>query len=383
MTRFRITLLLCAALTASASASPWMARAATTPHHPLGQTAGARILYAGSDGNVYMMDTDGGNRVQLTSGAANNTSYRYARSHDGKYILLLRLPSLGFVELKGAYLLDRDGHQLSSLQLVGASSLDDFFPSWAADADVIAYAGKAIGQYSASNNTVPTAVNVVGVDGSTTTRVWSYDAGVGCGGGGSTEDAASVQFRAEQDGYVTHSLQWSRGHYAIYTMSCTGGALVYKDLRTNKTTPLYKSNIIQVIPAPTTAMLAFVTGDVYSSYGVGNTIVVQGSNGSALLRANGELPVWSPDSRYLYFERCKAGPTCAIFGTNVARQDTTQLTTWQSGAAFGPLHITADGRTLIFSRIDAIDNQHARMSIQRLGGGRLTTIARDASRPAL
>lgn len=134
----------------------------------------------------------------------------------------------------------------------------------------------------------------------------------------------------------------------------------------------FPQDVYDVLASPSGSIIAQVSDNKVVLYRDKPFLTVQGMS-----------PVWSPDSRFLYVERCQANNRCAIFKVEVAQGHATQLVPWQNVYSFGPLHVTSDGQALIFSRIDVTGPQQAQVSIQRLDAGGLTTLATNASRPTL
>lgn len=330
--------------------------------------AAVRVAFTGKDGNVYMMDANGNTRTQLTTLASNGSGVSYpwyAWSPDHKYLLLVRRQANGGSNM---LLLNRNGQLLSTLATEISLDYPAFYPNWAIDDDVILYV--AAKRVSASNSCdVTLFVNRVNVQG-IKTPLWKYPAG-GCfsGGGPVSNVQASDLANNELPGYAEFILHWSvKRQYAVYFGD---SSLQVTNWQTGATAH-FPQHVYDVLASPSGSFIAQVSDNKVVLYRDKPFLTVQGMS-----------PVWSPDSRFLYVERCQTNGRCAIFEVEVAQGRATQLVSWQNVYSFGSLHVTSDGQALIFSRIDVTGPQQAQVSIQRLDGGGLTTLATNASRPSL
>lgn len=314
------------------------------------------------------MDANGNNRSQLTTLASNGSGISYpwyAWSPDHKYILLVRSHTNASSDL---LLFNQNGNLLSTLATGIPLGYPAFYPTWAIDDDVIAYV--AAKQVSATNSCDVTLfvsrVNVQGIK----TPLWKYP-GQGCYSGGfaTPNVQASDLANAEQPGFAEFFVHWSvKRQYAVYFGK---SGLQVTNWQTGASAH-FPQDVYDVLASPSGSIIAQVSDNKVVLYRDKPFLTVQGMS-----------PVWSPDSRVLYVERCQANNRCAIFKVEVAQGYATQLVPWQNVYSFGPLHVTSDGQALIFSRIDVTGPQQAQVSIQRLDAGGLTTLATNASRPTL
>jgi hypothetical protein len=368
------------------------------------------------DYNVFLMPTDGGtvHTVTTRGSMAQGIQYPwYQWSHDGKYLLLER----GHLNSgkNDLLLMSADGTLLRTLQT--GISIADFPPTWADDADQIAYIAS---QGNAGNN-IRYTIDALDVTTGKTRLLFTYSNLGACGGG--TTDPAQQLFWAETGlGGVEPRMQWSVGaHTAIYSWEC-GNGLRLVDLQSGHVTQYDTRKVAwaEGTRSATGQIAAIRTSTVpgQKSYPT-DVVIATPSSTSGKIVAQGELPTWSPDGKYLYFEQRTPGKTLLLYkATDVlitstaytsaiwrADADGTHLTRLfsQDAYAFGPLRITSDGTALIFTRIDNATALAAYMrgvtnltpqleqrygpftAIERLdlGTGQATTIAARANRPAV
>jgi dipeptidyl aminopeptidase/acylaminoacyl peptidase len=293
----------------------------------------------------------------------------------------------------------------------------DFYPAWALDGDQIAYV--AAERWPRGASAPYNWVDAVDITGKKR-ALWSYRSrGEGCGGG-SSDPADPVYWQETGFGGIPPSLQWSMArHLAVYSPSCAGG-LYLTDIRTNSTRalggPHQTWNEAAISRTGILAAIASACAPVRCAH----SLILVSLTSGAIIRtlAGGELPLWSPDGKILYFVKRVPGKVLRMHdaaGNAVALQtEASQI--WRANGngsqplrllsedayGFGPLNLTPDGRAIIFSRVDndwgiwqhrlagtrfnqAIISQFGpRVRIERFDSGRLpVTIAADAGRPAV
>jgi WD40-like Beta Propeller Repeat len=369
--------------------------------------------------NVFLMNTDGTNIVTVTG---RGTGYQgiyypwYQWSFDGKYLLLVRSEPLPKSQRRQhLLLLDPTGHVLRDLATLPESA--DFFPSWALDANQIVYVASENWPKSASAplNTV----NIADVSGNTHVA-WRYRSiGEGCGGG-SPDPADAVYWQETGFGGTPASMQWSTSrHEAIYSASCAGG-LYLTDTRTRSTRALGQQgsrwNEAAISHAGKLAAVAETCPNGICSRSM---VVVNLTSGAVVRNIPGaQLPRWSADGQTLYFVKRVPGRTLRLHdesgNTYGFQTETSEI--WRANAdgshqlrllsedayGFGPLSLTPDGHSIVFSRIDndwgifqhrlagnrftaAIVTKYGpKAAVQRFDSGHLPVfIANDAGSPAV
>ena len=277
------------------------------------------------------------------------------------------------------------------LRDVGSLANDfDFYPHWAIDGDHIAYVAR---QTLRKKQTLPYyTVYGVGIKDKPRT-LWTYRTlGLGCGGG--TADPAQYTFWNETGfGDTTSTVQWSmKRHVAIYTAGC-GGGMELTNTHTRVTRLLGSTSHPWNEGALTVGGRLAATIRSCTPSSCSTRVVVAGlsSLDHPRIVAQGELPAWSPDGKTLYFTRRVPTTTRlpmrdqsgnkVTLGTNVA-------SLWRASAdgthpkrlisehayGFGPISVTPDGASLIFSRVGNDWN----LWKHRLSGGLYTaaTLAR-------
>jgi hypothetical protein len=334
--------------------------------------------------NVSLVNGFGGAKRIVTSRGSGYTGVWYSKyswSADGKYLLLVRnTVTQGHGTRVDLLLLDPTGVVLRTLASLPEST--DFDPAWANDTDQIAYVAW---QKQHANNRPYNAVNAVDVTGHKR-FLWGYfSTGEGCGGG--TADPAAYTYWGETGfGGVPQSLQWSVSrHIAIYSASCAGG-LQLADLRTGNSHALGQSARLPWNEAALSHAGILAATVTRCARQCTTSITLVNTASGALIRniGPGELPSWSPDNRTLYFTRRAPGRTLHMIdgsGNRVGFQ-TFVSSIWRANAdgthvlrllsenafAFGPLNVTPDGRSLIYSRVDNDLNLYN----HRLPGDRFT-----------
>jgi hypothetical protein len=403
----------CAAFLALALVCGGLPRHATaSPPGAAAPTVGLRVVYTQHD-NVFLLDTASGRTRPLTTqGGHGDVVYpRYDWSPDGRYLLLVRghrsTPATDLL------LLDPTGTVLRTLASPTTTAV--FQPSWAADADLVAYVA----------TTTPAAPALGGVidhlwsidPRGRRAPLWSFFEAVGCGGG-TSDPSEQLLWRETGFGSVAMTFNWrTTQHLAVYTPTLCVGSVDVTDTRTGRTGPLgqHPSAWHEGVLAPNESVVAAMI-----SAGQARTVVSALPTPGALGRAAapGELPAWSRDGRTLYFVRRTPGPVLHMRDSLGNETDSQTYTTavWQGRAdgsglrqiasfdAFGtgPLHLAPDGHSLVFARVDnswalwrhrlagnvvtpaLLARYGPRVAVVRLGiGGTLRTLVADAGQPAV
>jgi Tol biopolymer transport system component len=369
---------------AAAVALPWSAHAAGTVNRAGLDPLQVRLAITENFNVSFVNGFGGAKRVVTSKGTGYNGVWypHYAWSFDGKYLLLIRnSPTSNHGTRSDLLLLDSTGAVLRTLAQPVASA--DFQPGWATDADQIAYVAW---QKFLKNGAKPyNAVDVVDVQGNKRS-LWGYrSTGEGCGGG--TSDPAAQKYSAETGfGGVPQSLVWSTSrHLAIYSASCAGG-LAMIDLRTRQTHLLGQaSHPWNEAALSRNGILAATVGACAPTRCSTKITLVNTKSGAIVGNAGaGELPAWSLDGRTLYFTEQTPGKVLQLkdqLGNKV--QLVTNITSiWRANAngthllrlvsadayGFGPLSLTPDGTSLIYSSVDNDWNLYN----HRLAGNRYT-----------
>lgn len=375
-------------------------------------TAGLRVVYTQHD-NVFLLDTASGRTRRLTmQGGHGDIVYpRYDWSPDGRYLLLVRGHQTTVTS--DLLLLDRGGTVLRTL--ASALPAAGFQPSWAADVDRVAYV-------AATTPAPPQQGGVIDHLWSVDPRgrrapLWTFFEAVGCGGG-TPDPAEQLLWRETGFGSVAMTFTWRTAqHRAVFTPALCLGSVDVTDTRTGRTGPLGQQPPAwhEGVLAPNGATVAAMINPSQE-----RTIVLAAPRPGSLGRvvAPGELPAWSRDGRTLYFVRRTPGPLLSLrdsLGNAIASQTYTTAI-WQARAdgsgprriaafdAFGtgPLHVTPDGRSLVFARVDnswalwrhrlagdvvtpALQARYGpRVAVVRLSlDGTLRTLVADAGQPAV
>jgi len=393
--RIAVVLLACGMLVAPARAQ------AVVP--PRSVVTGA-IAYS-QNFNVYQMNALGGNRHTLTS---RGSGYRgiyysaYSYSPDGKYLLLVRSD-------RGAgslLLLNPNGSVLRTLARVPVYT--DFAPTWALDSDRIVYIASEPQQRRPSRVSVD-SVDLLG----RTSFLWSYSSTGLCED--YTFDPAELLYDQQTagDGH-SPTVQWRVAtHLAVYTGSCGGGTVYVANTRSHVSRLLNLRWTEASLSPPGRLAVTQV------SRGGSHVLLTYAYPGAPVRSvAPGELPLWSRDGKFLYFVNRTPGMVLSL--RNPARQAVTSRTYTSAifrangdgghllrlvsddAYGFGPLSLTPDNRSLVFSRVDNLwrlwnhrlpngsytDAQlrqyGPRVSIQRfISGQTALTLALNAGRPAV
>lgn len=355
--------------------------------------------------NVYQMNALGGNRHALT---ARGTGYRgiyypaYSYSPDGKYLLLVRSDH-GAGSL---LLLNPNGSVLRTLARVPVYT--DFAPAWALDSDRIVYIASEPARYRPARVAVD-SVDLLGRKA----YLWSYSSAGLCDG--AIFDPAETLYDDQTGGagYMP-TVQWRVAtHLAVYTGSCGGETVYVANTRSHVSRLLNTSWTEAALSASGRLAVTQVSRS-------GTRVLLTYAYPGAPVRgvASGELPLWSRDGKFLYFVNRTPGMVLSL--RNPARQAVTSRTYTSAilrangdgghllrlvsddAYGFGPLSLTPDNRSLVFSRVDNLwrlwnhrlpngsytDAQLRRygphVSIQRfISGQTALTLALDAGRPAV
>lgn len=354
--------------------------------------------------NVYQMNALGGNRHAIT---ARGTGYRgiyysaFSYSPDGKYLLLVRSDH-GTGSL---LLLNPNGSVLRTLARVPVDT--DFAPTWALDSDRIVY----IASEPQQRRPARVAVDSVDLFGRKS-YLWSYSSAGLCED--YTFDPAETLYD-QQTGGAGHSptVQWRVAtHLAVYTGSC-GGASVYVANTRSHVSRLLNTSWAEAALSPSGRLAV-----TQVSRGGSHLLTYAYPGAPVRSVALGESPLWSRDGKFLYFVNRTPGMILSL--RNPARQAVTSRTYTSAifrangngghllrlvsddAYGFGPLSLTPDNRSLVFSRVDNLwrlwnhrlpngsytDAQLRQygphVSIQRfISGQTALTLALDAGRPAV
>ena len=383
------------------------------PSRGVAPPAGLRVVYTQRD-NIFLLDTASGRtRALTTRGGHGDLVYPwYAWSPDGRYLLLVRghrqTPATDLL------LLDANGTLLRTLASPATAAV--FRPSWASDADRVAY----VAATTPAATGLGTIDHLQGADSrGQQAPLWSFFEATGCGGG-TPDPSAQLEWGETGFGGLALTFSWlTARHLAVYTPSLCGGSVAVTDTRTGRTGLLgqHPAAWHEGVLAPKGAAIAAMI-----SAGQERTVVLAAPQPGALGRAvaPGELPAWSRDGRVLFFVRRTPGPVLRMrdgFGS-VADSQTYTTAIWQCQAdgsrprriaafdAFGtgPLQLAPDGRSLVFARVDnswalwrhrlasgvitsALQARYGpRVSVVRLsldGTGTVRTLVADAHQPAV
>lgn len=355
--------------------------------------------------NVYLIDSNGANkRTVTTRGGTGGVSYPwYQWSPDFRYLLLVR--SVGN---KWDLLLMNSAGKLVRT-LASARPQSDIYPSWAKDTDQIAY----VDWNKRAGSRMFNAVNRIAVNGRKG-YLWGYYGTLGCRQG--TSDPAE-QLYWQQTGHngTAPTLQWStRRQIAIFNAGCAGQRLSVVNLRTRAVRGLNVSWSEGAL-SPQGRLAAVQAGNATTE----RVVLTSLSRRTRVIQVSrGELPVWAPNGKALYFVQRTSGRVLRLFGPNNVRINSPTYTvsiwqTWADGShpkslmsgdgfGLGPMYVTPDNRSIVYSRVDNVWNlwNHRlsgnrvdaallaafgpHVNVQRLaGGGATPTIALDAARPSI
>lgn len=255
--------------------------------------------------NVYLMRATGGGRQTVTT---RGTGYQtvggivypwYSWSPDGRYLLLVKWLT---TENTGTlFLLNQQGTVLRTIATLPVPA--DFWPAWAIDVDQIAFvAAQRTDQAYGGFRNVVDRMDIAGHR----THLFNYKSHEGCGGG--TGDPAEALYWGETGfGGNRPAMTWSLSQgTAAYTASCIGGVNL-TDLRTLRT---HNFRSWQEPALSQRGDLA-VAGAFFSpNHPSAQSIMIVNPRSGRLVRslAAGELPVWSPNGKFLYFVHRTPGP---------------------------------------------------------------------------
>jgi len=354
-------------------AAPTPANGAADPFAQL------RILVTGNDRNVYLIDGDGRKLRQVTSHANASVFYpRYSWSPDHRYALLVRAGTnqAGDTTL----LLNSSGALVSTL----LKSSTELYPSWAFDADTVAYLAHDQSQSTCGASLACDTLTIGAVDihGKTLGTLWTrtLDTAIGCGGGG--ELSAPAVSQAIEDSMYPRSIQWSStGPLAVVDDQdlCPGWTAIV-DRSTGTVTDWLDTNL-NICGHPGSYLQLSPTGTMYvveTFSGQTPEIMVCSDRGPEITALPGQAPGWWIDGTLLYYSDCQAGE-CAIYLVDFKKGTYGRISDWEPAYALGPMQPVAGA--LIFSRIEVLKNGNARVSVQRFDAKGFTTIATWASRP--
>jgi len=334
--------------------------------------AAARVAFT-QGSSLWMANADGSGRLMIARGNPSSPISWYEWSPDGRYLLVVRShPNTSSSDL---LLYDAYGTRLRAL--VRHAPWSGFYASWAANADRVAFVAGTCGRVGVRASGCPAsneAVFSVGVQGNRT-FIGSYQsAGGGCGGG--LQDPAANLYRIETDfGITMPVLHWRTGH----ALSFLGVMGYVPPLPERGTGAAFPSDIAVSSGGAVAGTIQRCTSTGCSSY----VALLDPATGRALrIIGRGELPAWSPDGKTLYFVRRTAQRTLMfhdsnnntvpsqvyrseIWRTNASGQQLTKVLT-EPAYGFGPLAVTTDGQSVIFSRVD----NASRLWQHRLAGNR-------------
>jgi len=355
--------------------------------------------------NVYQMNALGGNRHALT---ARGTGYRgiyypaFSYSPDGKYLLLVRSDH-GSGSL---LLLNPNGAVLRTLARIPVYT--DFVPAWALDSDRIVYIASEPPQRRPARVTVD-SVDLVGRK----SYLWSYSSAGLCED--YIFDPADLLFDEQTGGVgLRPTVQWSVArHLAVYTGSCGGESVSVANTRS------HLSRLLNLGWAEAALSPSGRLAVTQVSRGRPQVLLTYPYPGAPVRNvAPGELPLWSRDGKFLYFVNRTPGMILSL--RNPARQAVTSRTYTSAifrangngghllrlvsddAYGFGPLSLTPDNRSLVFSQVDnlwrlwnhrllngsytaaQLRRYGPHVSIQRfISGQTALTLALDAGGPAV
>jgi TolB protein len=213
---------------------------------------------------VFVMDADGGNAVQLTTGSAFHAGPQW--NHDKSRI--------AFTRDRRLHLMDADGANVTTLR----TALDQFDPTFSPDGARIVYA-----ELDASFNTRLVSYELATGQATPLTATIGHDAGPTF-----SPDGQHIFFTSTRDST----------YFEIYRIDADGSNLL------RLTTNSDYEQLGEV--SPDGGRLAYAARDALRSVSLG--IVVAGIDGSAPMPltstadpSDDERPLWSPDGAYLAF----------------------------------------------------------------------------------
>lgn len=313
--------------------------------------------------NVFFIPATGGSATAVTTRGSNNPngiSYPwYQWSPSGRYMLLRR--EHGQNHAYDLLLINRQGDLVRTL--LRNMDQDRFYPSWAIDADVIAYS-----LFGGTANDPMIEVRQVDLQGRTS-PLWIAKGGGGCDGGAGPEDPSREL--AYTESLPIEGASWSvNQHLAVYRTSFCSGSLNLTDFSTGTTRYLGDSRTIWYSPSLSSdgsfaASVGVITRTTFRKA----VVVADARTGSIRARLGaGILPVWSSDFRHLYYQEqqvshplpfkpnyvASSSRISTIWSVNPSGTERTMLLR-QPVYVYGRIQPTPDGRSLIFSSVDNCD----------------------------
>jgi WD40-like Beta Propeller Repeat len=344
---------------------------AASQRHSSPQGTQTRVTFTMGN-SLWMMNADGTGSHVFASAKTPYVYSWYSWSPDGGYLLVVKnVPGASASEL---LLYSATGKRLRIL--VRRVPWSGFYPSWASNLDRVAFVAGSCSQpdLKASSCAQPSDSAVYSVDVHGQRRfIGSYSrAGGGCGGG--VADPAGDLYRIETDfGVGMPPLQWTAGS----PFSPPGAmASVTQPVQRQAVSP---SDAVVELGGVTAATIQRCTNAGCTSH----VVLRDPSSGrSQQTIGQGEMPIWSPDGKFLYFVRRIAGKTLMlrdsanipmssqIYTSEIWRVDAdgSHVTRILSEPAygFGPLSVSSDGRTIFFSSVGT----DSRLWQHRLSGNR-------------
>ena len=376
------------------------------------RAAGSPLVAYLKNNNVFFIPAAGSSATAVTTrghSGANGLSYPwYQWSPSGRYMLLVRQPAKGGYDL---LLINRQGDLVRTLlRNVGAGS---FYPTWAIDADVMAYSLYA----DTTPNYFVFSAYQVDLHGRSS-LLWKAKGGGGCDFGTGDEDPALPLYLSESP-HLHAGMSWSATErLAVYrTSPCPGVPLNLTDFLKGTTVYLGDGETVWRNAALSRDGRFVASIETVTRASVGETIVVaDAQTGSIRTRlGSGTSPVWSSDFRHIYYSEQRVSHVLP-FKPDHAQSPSMISTIWSvtpSGTertmllrqpvyVYGRIQPTPDGRSLIFSSVDNCDVlwQHRlpgdtfdanllklygpHVRIQKLDiGGALQTLAVDGGTPVV
>lgn len=330
------------------------------------RAAGSPLVAYLKNSNVFFIPADGGSATTVTtrgSSGPNGISYPwYQWSPSGRYLLLVRRPAKGGYDL---LLINRQGDLVRTLlRNVGYGV---FYPTWAIDADVIAYS------LFAGTKASPfiTAVHQVDLRGRTS-FLWKGRGGGGCDYGTGNEDPSLPLYFSESASFSL-SVSWSVNQsIVLYRTDPCNGPLGLTNFRTGTMRYLGDSLGRNVWRSPVLSIHGMFAVSIETQAGTElreAIVVADARTGQVHARVgSGTLPAWSADFRHLYYQSGSVSHILA-FKPNNAQSRSLISTIWSvnpSGTertmllrrpvySYGRIQPTPDGLSLIFSSVDNCD----------------------------
>jgi hypothetical protein len=367
----------------------------------------ARVAFTQAN-SLWITTVDGSGKQLIVNGNAKHPLSWYQWSPDGRYLLVVQSD----IRTATSDLVLYDVNGVRRRTLVRHLRWSDFYPSWAANADRVAFVAGTCAQGKVAGCAHPTdrAVFSIGVHGRRT-FIGSYpSAGGGCGGG--LEDPAANLYRVETDfGITMPLLHWRTGRSPSYL-----GIMGYVPPAAAAARIPPPADIAVSAAGNVAGVTQRCTGTGCTSY----VALLDPATGRPLrVVGKGELPAFSPNGATLYFVRRVAEQTLGFHDTNANNVPSTVYRSeiWRVDSAglhpvkilsqqaygFGPPTVTPDGGSIIFSRVDNASTlwQHrlpgdrfdasllasygpaVRVQRLNLATGAVRTLMQNAGRPAV